>query len=100
MHAWAARLPGNGVDHEGRGADQTVRPRGGRLERQPFLHQWGVQTAAKLRQHFWEHNMRLGTIPLDLSDPAGIHHRQVGPHPATDLLIGAGQLMFEEFQRS
>ena len=32
-------------------------------------------------------------------DPTGIHHRQVGPQPATDLFIGAGQLMFQEFQR-
>ena len=100
IHALAALLTGKGVDHEVRGADQTVLHRGGRLDREQFLHQWGVQTAAKLRKHFWEHKMLLGTIHLDLSDPAGIHHRQVGPHPATDLLIGAGQLMFEEFQRS
>ena len=100
IHAWAALLTGTGVDHEVRGADPTVLPRGGRLDREPCLQPWGVQTAAKLRQHFWEHNMRLGTIPLDLSDPAGLPHRQVGPHPATDLLIGAGQRMCEEFQRS
>ena len=100
MHAWAALLTGTGVDHEVRGADQTVLHRGGRLDRQQCLHPWGVQTAAKLRQHFREHNLRLGTIHVDLADPAGRHPRQVGPHPATDRLLGAGQLMGEECPRS
>jgi hypothetical protein len=39
----------------------------------------GVETAAKLGQHFRKHKMRSGTIHLDLSDPTGVHHGQVGP---------------------
>ena len=100
MDALAALLTGKGVDHQVRRADQPVLHRRRRLDRQEFLHQWGVQTAAKLHQHCRAHKMLLGTSPLALSDSAGIHHRQVGPHPATDLLSGAGQRMFEEFQRS
>jgi hypothetical protein len=42
--------------------------------------------------------MPLGPIGLDLRDPAGIHHGQVGAQLAADLLIGTVQLMFEEFQ--
>jgi len=99
MHAVAALLTGKGVDHQVRGADQTVLLRGGRVDREQCLHQRGIEPTAKLGEHFWQHNMLLDSIHLDLGDPAGIHHRPVGPHPATALLIGAGPLMCEEFQR-
>ena len=87
MDAWAALLTGKGVDHQVRRADQTVRHRGRRLDRQPFLPQWRVQTAAKVGQHFWKHNMLLGAIHLHLCDPTGLHHGQVGSPPATELFI-------------
>ena len=99
IDALAALLTGKGVDHQVRRADQPVLHRGRRLDRQEFLHQRGIEPTAKLGEHFWQHNMRLDSIHLDLGDPAGIHHGQVGPQPATDLFIGAGQLMFQEFQR-
>ena len=70
-----------------------------RLDREQFLHQRRIETAAKLGEHFGQHKMLLGAIHLDLPDPTGIHHRQVGPQPATDLFVGTGQLMFQEFQR-
>ena len=99
MDAWAALRAGKRVDHQVRRADQPVLHRARRLERQPFLHQRRIDTTAELGEHFWPHNMRLGAIHLDLADPTGLHHREVGPQPATDLLIGAGSRLFQEFQR-
>jgi hypothetical protein len=99
MDAWAARLTGNGVHHEVRRADQPVLHRGCGLERPPFLPQRRVETAANLGEPFWQHNMRLGTIHLDRSDPTGRHHGQVGPEAATPLCVGTGQRMFEQCQR-
>jgi hypothetical protein len=70
-----------------RRADQTVLHRGRRLDRQQFLHQWGIEATAKVGEPFREHNMRSGAIHLDRSDPTGIHHGHVRPQPATDLLV-------------
>jgi hypothetical protein len=99
IDALAALLAGKGVDHQVRRADQSVLHRSRRLDRQQFLHQRLVEPTAKLGEHFWQHKMRLGAIHLDLMDPTGIHHGQVSPESGTDLLIGAGQLMFQQFQR-
>jgi hypothetical protein len=67
------------------------------LDRQQFLHQRLIEATAELGEHFREHERLLGAIHLDLGDPTGIHHRQVGPQSATNLFIGAGQFMFQEF---
>jgi hypothetical protein len=85
IDAWAALLTGTGVDHQVRRADQPLLHGGRRLDCQPFRHQWRVQTAANVGEHFWKHNMRLGAIHLHRGDSTGIHHRQLGPQPATDL---------------
>lgn len=97
--ALAALFTGKGVDHEVRGAHQPVFPRGRRLDGQEFRHQGRVQAAPQVGEYVWQHQMRLGTIPLDRGKPAGIHHGQVGPHPATELFISAAQLLLQEFQR-
>jgi hypothetical protein len=76
MDAWAPRLAGTGVDHQVRRADQPLLHRGRRLDRQQFLHQWRIQTAAKLAEHFREHEMRLDAIRLDLRDPTGSPSRR------------------------
>jgi hypothetical protein len=81
-----------------RRADQAVLHRGGRLDGQQFCHQRLVEPTAKLGEHFRQDNMLLGAIYLDRADPTGIHHRHVGPHSATDLFVGTGQFMFQEFQ--
>ena len=99
IDAWATLCTGKGVDHSVGRAHQPVLHRGRRLDRQPFLHQWCIQAAAKLGEHFWKYKMCLGAIHLDRSDPTAIHHRQVGSQPATNLCIRAGQLLFQEFQR-
>ena len=99
IDAWAALLTGKGVDHPVGRADSPVLHRGRLLDRQQFLHQWLIEATAKLGEHVREHERRLGAIHLDLSDPTGIHHRQVGPQSATDLFIGTGQLLFQEFSR-
>ena len=95
----AALLTGKGIDHHVGRADQTVLHRGRRLDRQPCRHQRFIEATAKLGEHFREHTMVLGSIHLDRGDPTGIHHGEVGPQPATDLFIGAGQLMLQELQR-
>ena len=82
IDALAALLTGKGVDHQVRRADQPGLHRGRRLDRQQFLHQWCIQAAAKVGEHFREHNMRLGTIDLDLSDPTG------SPSPPSRFAIG------------
>jgi hypothetical protein len=97
VDAWAARLTGQGVDHHVGRADEPSLHRGRRVDRQPFLHQRLIEATAELGEPCREHNMRLGAIPLDLGDPTGIHHRQVGPQAATNLCIGAGPCMFQEF---
>ena len=99
IDALAALLAGKGVDHQVRRADQTVLHRGRRLDRQQFRHQRFIEATAKLGEHVREHKMVLGSIHLDRCDPTGIHHGEVGSQPATDLYIGASQLMFQEFQR-
>jgi hypothetical protein len=83
----APLLTRKGVDHQVRWADQPVLHRGRRLDRQEFLHQWGIEMTAKVGKYFREHKMLLGAIHLDLSDPTGIHHGHVSPQPATDLFI-------------
>jgi hypothetical protein len=87
IDALAPLLTRKGVDHQVRRADQTVLHRGRRLDRQEFLHQWGIETTANVGEHFREHNMLLGAIHLDLADPTGIHHGHVRPQSATDLFI-------------
>jgi hypothetical protein len=99
IDALAPLLTRKGVDHQVRRADQTVLHGGRGLDGHQFLHQWRIQTAAKLGEDFGEHKMRLRAIHLDLPDPTGVHHRQVGPQPATDLFVGTGPLMFQQFQR-
>jgi len=74
MDALAPLLTGNGVDHQVRRAHQAFLHGRGGLDGQPFLHQWRVQTAPNVGEHFWQHNMLLGSIHLDLCDPAGVHH--------------------------
>ena len=91
----AALLTGKGIDHQMRGADQALLYGRGGLDRQQFVHQRRVDPTAELGQHLGEHEMLLGAIGLDLRDPAGIHHGQVGAQLATDLLIGTVQFMFE-----
>jgi hypothetical protein len=58
-----------------------------------------VQTAANVGEPGWQHNLLLGSSPLDLGDPPGIHHRQGGPPSVTALCIGAGHLMVQAFPR-
>jgi hypothetical protein len=99
IDAWAPLLTGKGIDHQVRRADQSVLHRSRRLDRQQFRHQGLIEPTAKLGQPFRQHKVLLGAIHLDLPDPTGIHHGQVRPQPDTDLLVGTGQLMFEEFQR-
>jgi len=99
MDAWAALRTGTGVDPQGRRADPPVRHRGRGLDRQAFLPQRGIEPTATLGEHCWQHNMRRDSIHLDRGAPADIHHGQVGPQPATDLCIGAGPRMFQEFHR-
>jgi hypothetical protein len=79
MDAWASLLTRKGVDHHMRRAHQTILHRGRRLDREPFLHQRGIETAAKSGEYRWEHTMSLGAIHLDRSDPKGVHHGHVGP---------------------
>jgi len=43
--------------------------------------------------------MPLGTFPLDVRDPAGIHDGQGGLHPAADRHIRTGQRMVEQRAR-
>ena len=52
-----------------------------RVRAQKLNQSWETLQAAldELGQHFRKHKMRLGTIHLDLSDPTGVHHGQVGP---------------------
>jgi hypothetical protein len=99
INTLAPRLTRKGIDDHVRRADKTVLHGTGGLDREQFLHQWRLQTAAKVGEDFREHKMLLRAIHLDLSDPAGVHHRQVGPQPATDLFVRAGQLMFQQLQR-
>ena len=75
----AALLTGTGVDHQVCRAHQPVRHRHCGLDGQPFRHQGRIQTAANVGEHLRKHNMRLGAIDLDRSDPTGRHHREVGP---------------------
>ena len=91
----AALLTGKGIDHQMRRAHQALLHGRGGLERQQFVHQGRVDPAAELGQHLGEHEMPLGALDLDLPNPAGIHHGQVGAQLATDLFIGTVQLMFE-----
>jgi hypothetical protein len=95
----AALLTGKGIDHHVGRADQTVRHRGRRLDRQQCRHQRFIEATAKLGEHCREHTMLLGSIPLDRCDPTGRHHGEVGPQPATELFIGAGQRLVQELQR-
>jgi hypothetical protein len=99
VDAWAARRTGNAVDHQVRRADQPVLHRARRLERPPFLPQRRIDTTATLGEHGRAHNMCLGALHVDLADPTRLPHREVGPESATDLCLGAGQLMVEECQR-
>jgi hypothetical protein len=79
IDAWAARLTGNGINHQVRGAHQAVLHRRRGLDRQEFLQQRRIEPAATLGEHLWQHNMRLGALHLDITDPTGIHDRHVGP---------------------
>jgi len=79
-----------------RRADQAGGHGGGGLERQEFLHHRRVKAAAKLGQDLGEYAMPLGAIDLDLPNPAGLPHSQVGPQVATDLFIRTVQLRFEQ----
>jgi hypothetical protein len=99
IDALAALLTGKGVDHQACRAGKPLLHGGCRLDRQQLRHQGYVQTAAKVSERFWKHKRPLRAIHLHRGDSTGIHHRQVGPQSATDLFIGAGQLMYEEFQR-
>ena len=79
IDAWAALLTGKGINDQVRGAHQPVLHGRRRLDRQEFFHQRRIEPAAKLGEHLWQHKVLLGAIHLDLADPTGIHHRQVGP---------------------
>jgi len=79
MDAWAPLRTRKGVHHQVGRAHQPGLHRGRRLDRQPCLHQWGIETTATRGEHFRQHNMLLGAIPLDRAEPTGIHHRHVGP---------------------
>ena len=74
MNPLAPLLTRQGVDDQGRWADQACLHRGRRLDRAQCLHQRRIPTAPKLGEHFREHDMRLGAIRLDLGDPTGRHH--------------------------
>ena len=91
----AALLAGKGIDHQMRRAHQACVHRRSRLERQEFVHQGRIEATSELGQHLGEYEMSLGPLNLDLPQPARIHHRQVGPQLAADLLVGTVQLMFE-----
>lgn len=99
MATLAALLTGKGIAHHVGRADQTVLHRGRRLERQPCRPQRFIEATTQLGEPFRKHNMVLGSIHVHRGDPTGIPHGEVGPHPATDLFICAGQLMCQELQR-
>jgi hypothetical protein len=91
----AALLAGKGIDYQVRGTHQALLYGRRGLEGQQFVHQGGVEATTKLGKYLGEHEVPLGALDPDLPNPARIHHRQVGPQLATDLLIGTVQLMFE-----
>jgi hypothetical protein len=99
MDTRAALLTGKGIDHHVGRADQTILHRGRRLDRQPFRHQRFIEATATLGEHCREPTMVRGSIHLDRCEPTGRQHGEVGPQPATDLVIRAGQRMFQEFPR-
>ena len=93
-----ALLTGKDIDHQMRRTHQSFLPGRRRLDLEQFGHQRFVQTAAKVRQHLGEYEMALMPIRVDPLQTAGIYHREVGAQAAADLLIGAGQLRFEDLQ--
>jgi hypothetical protein len=95
----AALRTGTGIDHPVGRADQTVLPRGRRRDRQQCRQHRVIEAMAKWGEPFREHTMVLGSIHWDRWDPTGIPHGEVGPQPATDRCIGAGQRLFQERQR-
>jgi hypothetical protein len=75
----AALLTGKGIDHQVRGADHALLDGRRSLECQQFIHQGCIKATAELGKDLGQHEMPLGTIDLDLPNPARIHHCQVGP---------------------
>ena len=91
----AAWLTGKGIDHQVRRAHQPgVHGRGG-LERQEFVHQRRVNTAAKLGHALGQHELPWGAVDLDVPNPPCLPHRQIGPQLVTALFLRAVQLMVE-----
>ena len=99
MDAVAALRTGKRIDHHGRRAHQAFLHGSGGLDGSQFRHQWRIQPAAKLGEPFREHQVLLRAIHLDLRNPPGLHDRPVGSHPATDLFVGTGHLVFQQLQR-
>ena len=96
--ALAALLRGEGIDEQMSRTDQSLLHGNSRLDGEQFIHQLGIDAAAKLRQRFGQDKVRLGTIRLDLTQTTGVHHRYIGAQTLADVFIGGTQFVFEQFQ--
>ena len=95
----ASLRTGKRIDHHVCGADETCLHRRRGLDGEEFMHQGLINAAAKLGEDFRQDEMPLESIDMDVGNPAYIHHGQIGPQPAANLLIRTLPFVFQSLQR-